>query len=361
MEEIMNHTYSTKYLRKLPKFTEKAVIDCVQGDILAADIFNSTGCKLLSANTVMNDYIKDHLNLNGFRHISIYSCGGQVEDSVSEIAINNHINTILCLKSVLLDVTVGRAPDFSGVRKIFRVVAEHSDNKNASCVINLAHQIRSVDSYTYAHSVHVAFYSMLLAIWLKFSDEDIALMFQAGLLHDIGKIKISQSILKKPGCLTTEEFDIIKTHTTLGYSLVDYPELDIRIKQAVLMHHERLNGSGYPLGIIPESTFARVVAIADVYDAMTSDRIYKKGVTQFKAFEFLLDEGLTLFDPHMVHIFIANMSAYLTGSQVLLADGETAVLVYIPPENPSGYILRIGSDIVDSLDQQIVAFTNETN
>jgi putative nucleotidyltransferase with HDIG domain len=352
----MNHTYHPRYTQKAPEFTERSVKDCTHGDILASDVFNLAGCKLLSANTEINGYIKDHLSLNGIRRVNIYSCGEQPGKGTSdEIAVNDYRNAVICLKGIFLDVTAGRALDFGRIKQISNVVVKHSGIQNNANIIKFIHKIRSADGYTYTHSVHVAFYSLLLAVWLQFSEEDTALAFQAGLLHDVGKIKIPKSILKKPGSLTAEEFDVIKTHTTLGFDFVDIPQVDSRLKQAVLSHHERLNGSGYPLGIIPEDPFARIVAIADVYDAMTSDRVYKKGVTPFKAFNFLLSEGLALFDSHMLHIFVSNLTAYLTGSRVLLADGETAALVYIPPDNPERYILRAESGTVNEIYTEIVA------
>ena len=221
------------------------------------------------------------------------------------------------------------------------------DNRESSYIVKYTSQLKSADQYTYAHSVNVAFYAMLMAKWLGLSKKEVSFAVQAGLLHDLGKTKIPSSILQKKGPLTAEEFTVMKSHPLQSYKLVyNCSNMDTEIKEAALLHHERLDGSGYPLGITSMSILARIVAIADVYDAMTSDRVYKKGATPFKVFEYFNNEGANLFDLHVLNVFITNISALLVGSTVRLTNGDIAKIVFIPQDRPSNPVLRLNDEFV---------------
>ena len=126
--------------------------------------------------------------------------------------------------------------------------------------------MREYDDETYVHSMNVALICNIFARWLRMSEEEIAKATTSGLLHDIGKIKIPDSILKKPDKLTKQEFNIIKRHPQEGYRLLLDSKLDEDVLNAVLMHHERCDGSGYPFGLMANQigTYAKMVAIADV-------------------------------------------------------------------------------------------------
>lgn len=146
-------------------------------------------------------------------------------------------------------------------------------------IINSLDSIKKVDKYTFTHSINTAFYSMFIAIWMGLTDQEIINVTQAGLLHDIGKIYIPDEILNKEGRLTAEEYEVIKNHTLYGYFFLnEFSELNEEVKRAVLFHHERIDSHGYPLCASSEyvGIISKIVAIADVYDAMTTDRIYKK-------------------------------------------------------------------------------------
>lgn len=328
---------------------EKSVTDCTESDILAADVFNSNGYKLLSVNTVITDYIKIHLGFNGIRTIRVYkTIKSETRNSgFSDCFIKNYGETVCSVKKIITSLSAGHALDYDEIIKISENMVENTDISSCYIVKNMSH-LKSVDEYTYTHSVNVAFYSMLMAKWLGLPVEEISLAVQSGLLHDIGKVEIPPSILKKKGPLTENEFSIIKTHPLHGYELLsECSNMDMQIKEVALLHHERLNGSGYPKGITSISLLARIVSIADVYDAMTSDRVYKKGVTPFKAFEFFLQKGISLFDWHILNVFITNMSAFLVGSTVEFTSGLKARIVYIPPDKPLRPIACIDSNFFD--------------
>ncbi|HZK58167.1 MAG TPA: HD-GYP domain-containing protein, partial [Clostridia bacterium] len=197
---------------------------------------------------------------------------------------------------------------------------------------------------------HVPFYSMLIAAWLNLSDKEINEVIQAGLLHDIGKVKVPNKILNKKGKLTTEEFNTIKKHTTLGHEMLSkIDDISYGVKNAVLLHHERTDGSGYPFGMSTTfiDLYSKIVAIADVFDAMTSDRIYRKRKTPFDVFEMFKTVGVGIFDTTILNIFINKISPYYIGTNVMLNNGERGRIVYIPPRDVLSPIIEIQSDYLD--------------
>jgi putative nucleotidyltransferase with HDIG domain len=185
----------------------------------------------------------------------------------------------------------------------------HSKHQKATLdfITTLAKTLESKDPYTASHSRNVAIYSKVIAEKLKYSKIDCETIYVGALLHDIGKIGISDNILNKPGKLTDEEYELIKQHPTIGYNSLKLIESfnERKILDMILYHHERYDGKGYPLGLkekeIPQC--AAIIAVADSYDAMTSDRIYRKGHSVNFAVSQLNQNSGTQFDPKVVKAF----------------------------------------------------------
>lgn len=162
------------------------------------------------------------------------------------------------------------------------------------------------DKYTHGHSMRVTLYSLALAKQLNLPDELLEEIETAGLLHDIGKIAIPEKILLKPGKLTEEEYEVIKTHPELGERLVESIEKLKLVSNWLKYHHERYDGKGYPEGLSGETIpiSARIIAIADTYDAMTSDRSYRKASSHQEAIDEIERCSGTQFDPNLARLFI---------------------------------------------------------
>jgi len=191
---------------------------------------------------------------------------------------------------------------------------------------------------------------MLAGKWLNLDGDSIRTVIKAGLLHDIGKMKIPVEILNKKAQLSEEEFEEIKKHTLYGYNMAkETKRFSEEVCRAVLSHHERMDKSGYPFGIGCEKIdiFSKILAVADVYDAMTSDRVYKKRDTPFRVFEMFKTEGVKNFDPKIVNVFLNNVSVYYVGSKVFLNTGETGEIAYIPPQSITEPVIRIGQEYID--------------
>ncbi len=187
--------------------------------------------------------------------------------------------------------------------------------------------IRDIDNYTFLHSVDVCIYSVITARALGMSYDEIHELALAAILHDVGKCKIPLSILNKPGKLTYEEFEIMKRHTINGLEIVNQlPGLNQKIGKIICQHHEKWDGSGYPMGLksYDIELGARIISIADVYDALTANRVYRKRFMPHEAAEYLMAQNECQFDPKILQCFIDNIAVYPQDIIVLLNTGEVA-------------------------------------
>lgn len=203
---------------------------------------------------------------------------------------------------------------------------------NVTGVIAVLHRIKSHNSYTFGHCLNVAIIAGAIGKWLGFSGTDLKDIILAGLLHDIGKIFISTKILDKPSKLSEEEMKIMKTHSTCGFQLLnDCNEISQGVKLGILQHHERQDGSGYPKQLTGKNihTYANIIAIADVYDAMSTKRVYRKQLPPFVVIETIIEQMYKKLDPTICLIFLENIRRFMIGSLVLLNDGRQAKIVLL--------------------------------
>lgn len=216
-------------------------------------------------------------------------------------------------------------------------------------IFDMLHCMRAYDDATYIHCMNVALICNVFARWLRFSEEEIRNVTISGLLHDIGKTRIPDSIIKKPGKLTDEEYNTIKRHPQEGYMMLKNAKLPDGIRNAVLMHHERCDGSGYPLGLTGDKigTYAKMVAIADVYDAMTSARVYRGPLCPFKAIALFENEGLQKYDPQYILVFLENVvNTYLLNT-VRLNNGITGKIVFINKDHLASPTIQTSHGFLD--------------
>lgn len=190
--------------------------------------------------------------------------------------------------------------------------------------------IRDIDNYTFLHSVDVCIYSTIMGKKMGYGKEALIDLGIGAILHDIGKCKVPMEILLKPDKLTDGEFREMKLHTVYGCEIIkSVYGLNSKIAGIAFQHHEKWDGSGYPLGISDKiiNPFSRIVSLADVYDALTSDRIYKEKELPHKAADYIRKNSGVLFDPDIVDLFISNIAVYSEGTIVLLSTGELGSIV----------------------------------
>ncbi|MCI5620742.1 MAG: HD-GYP domain-containing protein [Lachnospiraceae bacterium] len=198
--------------------------------------------------------------------------------------------------------------------------------------------LKTSDEYTFKHSVDVATISMILAKQQGMSKKDIHDIGVAGLLHDVGKTKVPLEILNKPSRLNDDEFAVMKQHSVFSYRIVKARnEFSDAVCMAVLQHHEKINGAGYPLGATAQqiTPYAKLLAVADIYDALVTERPYKKAFSQRDAVEMIMSMTGEL-DINAMQCFLESMILYPVDSIVELSNGEKAKVV----KNNPHYILR---------------------
>ncbi len=200
--------------------------------------------------------------------------------------------------------------------------------KNKAVSINM-NDLRMNDEYTFQHSVDVASISMIIATQLKRPKSEIYEIGMTGLMHDIGKMRVPNEIVNKPDKLTSEEFTIMKKHSQFGYDMIkDNPDIPKNVALGVLEHHEKLDGSGYPNGLKNDEIgfYAKILTVADIYDALVTDRVYRKGYSPREAMDILMSMTGQL-DIGVLNSFFATMVMYPVDSIVHLSNGELARVV----------------------------------
>lgn len=209
-------------------------------------------------------------------------------------------------------------------------------------------RVRRYDDLTYIHSLNVAILCHEFANWMHMPEEEQDILTLAGLLHDVGKMGIPGKIIKKAGSLTEEEYEQIKQHPQKGYDFLKKHPLDERIMNAALMHHERCDGSGYPKGLKADDIddFAKIVAIADYYDALTSARVYREPHCPFEVFRMLQQER-EKFDPTYLAVFMEGVGSFYIGCEVVLSNQKRARIVDTNPTDQSNPIVKMDGLIVN--------------
>jgi putative nucleotidyltransferase with HDIG domain len=211
--------------------------------------------------------------------------------------------------------------------------------------------------YTYLHCVNVAILAVSVGIKMNLTAEDLTYLGTAGILHDIGKNKIPAWLLDKTGQLSEEEYGMLRKHPEYGYDmLTSSQELTSVTRAGVLQHHERYDGSGYPRGLKGKeiTLYARILAVADTYDAMTSDRAYREAYAPSEAVEYLMGNGDQLYDNLVIDAFVKCVTIYPLGSCVELNNGVRAVVV----KNYADCVLRPLIRVIES--KEMIDLKNDT-
>lgn len=324
----------------------KVNIESVQmGTRLARTIFSSDGGVLLTQGIELRESYIAKLKNHGITNVYIeddISAGVEAIDVIEDQTRNE---AVALIKRTMNDYNFSVGVNVGEVKKIVnKILDELLENKDI--LYNLS-EIKTVDDYTFEHSVNVCILSLITGIGLGFDLPRLRKLGIGAILHDIGKLCIPREILTKPSQLTVEEFEIIKKHTFLGYELLKKSDMiDLCSAYIAFGHHERFDGSGYPLQLKNENIqiFARIVAVADVYDALTSDRVYRKKLKPNEVYEYITSLGIYHFDPKIIENFVKYVTIYPVGSGVLLNTRERAIVIRDNRFMPTRPVIRIVYD-----------------
>lgn len=273
----------------------------------------------------------------------------QPEFMAYQIAYNKEVNS---LRDVF-DNIIKNPNAAIDTRKILDDYSELTAlTKTTVDLFDKLHNMRLDDDSVYSHCLNVALIAGRMGKWMHFSQEDLEVLTLCGLFHDIGKVQIPDEILNKPGKYTDEEFTLIQQHPLTSYKLLKYLPIDERVKNAALMHHERSDGSGYPqkLKSTQIDDFAEIIAIADVYDAMTAARSYRSPLCPFQAISMFEKDGLQLYSPKYILTFLNRIANTYQNNRVLLNNGQSANIVMINSKHLTRPMIQLDDgSVVDML------------
>lgn len=345
-------------------------INCIkEGSFLAKTIYDTNGRILLASGFKLTKPVLRRVEQNGI--ISLYINDGyseeEIEDFIKPELRQKAIKTIKSNFEGLLKYTgnlnnnPGRFNQRADVKIKYRcieeitriadeIVEELLGQKNI--LINLV-DIKSMDNYTYEHSINVTVLALILGLELKYDKKRLLDLAIGAMLHDIGKIFMPKEILLKNDRLTDKEYGIVKQHPVDGYEYVkDSYDLSILSRNIILQHHEKVDGTGYPFGIKGDKThdYVKIVSIADVYDALTSDRPYRRAMPPGEAMEYLMGSADRHFDFNMVKAFVKKIIPYPVGTLVKLSNGYVALVEETrqeAPLRPRVKIVNVGGRSMD--------------
>lgn len=257
-------------------------------------------------------------------------------------------SSVIAVRSSLNDV-VQRRKEIDTGELLEMTSSLLADNPSGIHIFDMLHNMRQYDDPTYAHCVNVALICNVFGKWLGMPEEELRTLTLCGLLHDIGKIMIPDNIIGKPDKLTSEEYKVIKTHTLEGYNILKTQNLSDHIKNSALMHHERCDGTGYPLGLMGNKvdSYAKIVAIADVYDAMTSARVYRGPLCPFKVISIFESEGYQKYDSKYILVFLEYIVNTYLNNRVRLSNGMEGDIILINKLDLAHPMVHCGSKYID--------------
>jgi len=284
------------------------------------------------------------------------------EQDAKSALLEQYAQTVQLLKKVFNQATAGLSVPILDIRTQLEALLQHIDEYKLLTFAppqNVNHE-----DYLHHKGVMSAMSCYAMAQWLGFPKKDWMQAALAGLLHDIGNAKIDRDILNKPSGLTADEMEEMKRHTVQGYQLLkNVPGLNEGVKLATLQHHERVDGSGYPLGVGADKIhpYAKLAAIADIYNAMTMKRAYRQATSPYLVLEQLQQDAFGKLEPSYVQVFIDKATQFHNGAVVKLSDGRVGEIVFSDRNHPirpwvsvQGVIVNLATDRSLYIEETIV-------
>lgn len=339
----------------------------VPGMVVAKDVHNASNILVMGKNTVLSDESITKLAFHGIYSVYIkdevvevpkptyertYMPSKIKETPEFKVFKENYDREVKELEGTFNDIISQQSKKIGIADLCQKATCMLDDTRGGIHVFDILHNMRDYDDSTFNHCMNVALICNVFADWMHMSAMEKEIATVAGLLHDIGKLRIPEKIVKKAARLTDEEYDLIKTHPMEGYNILFESRFISSIQNASLMHHERVDGSGYPLGLKGNQIdkYAKMVAIADVYDAMTAARVYRGALCPFKVIEMFESEGLSMFDPEYLLVFMENIVQTYIKNWVRLSNGKEGEIVMLNKQKFSRPVVLCGTEFINLAD-----------
>lgn len=336
--------------------------DVKPGMIAATDVFAFNNQLIISKGVVLNSRTISKLSFYSIPYIQVEEDAPADDEAASQLSYHEKIQAdprfqefkrkfneaIDGFKANINEVVHKNAPLDVNIL-LDNTLSLINDAPDSMSILTLLSNMRSYDDETYAHCVNVSLICNIFAKWLRLSEEEIKTATMCGLLHDIGKLAVPEEILKKPGKLTNDEYTVIKDHSKAGYEILRKNGVSPHICNAALLHHERSDGSGYPLHLKSEQIdpYAKIVAIADVYDATTSPRVYRGPMCPFEVIDLFEKDGLQKYDVSYILVILENLVNTYLLETVKLSDGRDGQVVFINKNHLAQPTIKIDDAFVD--------------
>lgn len=330
-----------------------AVTNCEPGMEIGKPIFTDLGNVLIGKGVSLTQRMIDSLSARNVKLVYIKDRDTEdlsIRDDVPLELRIDAMNTITDIFHVMQSSNQKwqKIADNLNTEKLLKVFkALVSEIKGAKNAINLLTNVYVHDNYVFAHSVNVTIYTLAMAVKLGFDDKKLSEIGIGGLLHDIGKTRIPLETLNKQSRLTDQEFELIKKHSEYGFEMLrKQSSIPLLSAHCAFQHHEKIDGSGYPRRLKGDEIhpYAKVMAIADVFDALTSHRAYRKAMLPHEAMEIIFAGADTHFETDLINTFQSSVATYPVGVTVKLNTGETAVVVDYMIHSPGRPVVRILKD-----------------
>ncbi|KGX85671.1 HD-GYP domain-containing protein [Pontibacillus litoralis] len=328
------------------------------GNIIVKDVWGYTNYPIISKNTVvkpihitiLHKFLIDEVEISHrfadgetIKNIETLEEESPATEQVYETSfIHHYLETVQKYKLMFRQWQAGSPVDVVKVRQlIVPLINEAQQNR---LEILKMHRFSTKEDYLYHHSVAVGLLAALIARQLKYSKGEVIQIGLAGVLSDCGMAKIDPHILHKMKPLTTNEFEDIKKHPTYSYRMIENSKvLKHAVLLGVLQHHERIDGSGYPIGLRANKihTYGKIIAVCDTYHAMTSERLYRSKQSPFKVIEAITHDQFGKFDHRIVKALMDSFLSSMTGTRIKLNDNTVGEIIFTEAKHPTRPMIRL--------------------
>lgn len=318
------------------------------GMVIAQPVLSDTEQVLLDEGITLTGEFILHLIQRQVPYVSVVRDAG---NEVTRELTGVYMETVDVIKSVFETVRIFREVPIEDCKDL--VANNIYFLINFADILDNLHRIKLHNDYTFYHSLHVAIISGVIGKWMGLQGEELTEIILAGLLHDVGKALVPESILNKPAALTVDEMKIMKMHPYRGYELLaGSSAISQAVKLGILSHHEREDGSGYPDGLCAGdiSLYGKITAVADMYDAMSTERVYRKKIPPFTVMEIIFKEMFYKLNPDICFTFLERIRRHMQGCTVWLNDGSKAKVVELPHSLGARPVVRLEDGTLLDLD-----------
>lgn len=315
-----------------------------EGSVLARPVINSAGRILLQSGVRVTDsYIKRLITM-GYDVVFIQD--DRLEDVEFHMSITGQTREVAykTIQHVSNYIESGMQGSLVVAKVRSSIQQMINDLLFSTDILGNLSNIQGYDDYTFHHSVNTTIIALVLGIASGYSEQKLIELGMGVLMHDIGKIEIPEEILNKKTPLTEEEFGEIKLHTTNGFNILrKNKDFSLLSAHVAFQHQEKWNGTGYPRGLKGSEIheYGRLAAVADVYEALTSKRVYRKAIEPNEAYEYIVSQADTHFEPRLLEVFKKHISVYPSGTGVVLSNGQRGNVVKQNRAFPNRPIVRV--------------------